>query len=315
MFQEANFAIFIIVLQLPSELTFEKNDDELTDSDSSSLAESTESDESDTDSRIASLDESDGSLDLDENENWYNEFLYNGSLQTTGNAVIDIVDLHVNNKNSKKNLDETLRCMHRMLPQPNNLPRSKYILMKKLDSLFPKDMEMHTKHRICENCCEYIGVWSETAKVVNCKNSQCNSTSLGGAFFEFNTEASLKIFFEQRNLGEIVSSFANSNAKVPAGYVNNFSLGSKFKFWKESVIKNDFDLCLLWNVDGTPTSKSSKGSVWMIQTQIANIPIEKRRGFQLVNGIYYSRRKKPCMKSFFRPFVETMTTLSKKGIE
>lgn len=173
---------------------------------------------------------------------------------------------------------------------------------------------MAEKYRFCEDCSEYVGKWSETVKVKNCPNSICNSTSLQGAFFEFNTPALIKDFFEQRNLRDLILEHKNLNASVPVGYVNDVCFGSKFKNWKKEVIKEDFDLCLISNIDGTPIAESSKSNIWLVQSQIANIPVNKRRGFQLVNGIYYSRCKKPSMKFFLRPFVETMKSLFTDGI-
>lgn len=82
--------------------------------------------------------------------------------------------------------------------------------------------------------------------------------------------------------------YKEKNLDQPKNYISDLCSGSKYKYWKQTVIKDDFDLCLLWNVDGTPLAKSSKSQVWLIQAQIANIPIEKRRGFQFVAGIFYS---------------------------
>lgn len=286
----------------------------LSDYDSSVPSEPDEFQESgDAISSEESFDERDD--DHDGSESWYDAPLYHGSNQTTGNAVLEVLDIYIKNKQSKKSLDETLKCFHKMLPQPNNLPRSKYLLLKKLQTLVPSNSCIAKKHRICEDCSEYLGLWSKTLKLTNCTNELCNSAYIQGAFFEFDIKLLIKNFCEHRNLGELLLAHKNYSNKVPEGFIHDICSASKYKFWKKEIIMNDFDLCLLWNLDGTPLSESSSSNVWLIQAHPVNIPVSKRRGFQFVCGIFYSRRKKPCMRSFFRPFVETMKVLGKEGIE
>lgn len=259
-----------------------------------------------------SLDERDYDLDEEKGDLWYEEPLYDGSALTVGDAVLNILEIYIKNKQSKQSLEDTLKMTHKLLPQPNNLPRSKYCLEKLLDKLLPQDIKFAKKHRICEDCSEYLGLWSET-KTKNCKNEKCNSSHINGAFFEFNITALLKNFFEQRDLKKLL--IEHKNNVSPENSVNDICSGPFFQEWRKNVLKNDHDVCLLWNTDGTPLKKSSNSNIWLIQAQIVNIPVEKRRGFQFVCGIYYSRCKKPSMKSFFRPFVDTMISLSTKGVE
>ncbi|OXU17086.1 hypothetical protein TSAR_007148, partial [Trichomalopsis sarcophagae] len=53
--------------------------------------------------------------------------------------------------------------------------------------------------------------------------------------------------------------------------------------------------------------------VWLEQVQILNIPPENRRDFQFVCGVYYSRRQKPCMTTFLKPFVDMTKDLFTNG--
>lgn len=81
------------------------------------------------------------------------------------------------------------------------------------------------------------------------------------------------------------------------------------------MIINDQDVCILWNFDATPTSKSSKVAVHLVQIQICNIPFKNRRNFQFAAGIYFGREKKPNTNSFSRPFVDELIKLYAAGIE
>lgn len=268
-----------------------------------------------TSSGSDSMNEEDNDLNPSDNDLWFSKILYDGSNQTTGDAICDILEIYIKNRQSKKSLDDILKCAYNMLPKPNYLPRSKFLLLLKLDKLLPVNTCMAKKHRICEGCSEYLGLWSETAKMVKCSNKKCNSTHIKGTFFELNIEALIKDFFENRGLEEMIVTHNEKIDSISEDFIGDSCLAPKFKFWKENVIKNVHDLCLLWNLDGTPLSKSSGSNVWLIQAHPMNIPVEKRRGFQFVCGLYYSRRKKPCMRSFFAPFVETMQRLSTEGIE
>ena len=83
--------------------------------------------------------------------------------------------------------------------------------------------------------------------------------------------------------------------------------GSLYKKLKVDTINNN--LCLLWNVDGLPISKSSNGQVWLVKVQIVNVHPKHRERFRYVTSIYYSTEHKPNMISFWRPFVETLKEL------
>ena len=71
---------------------------------------------------------------------------------------------------------------------------------------------------------------------------------------------------------------------------------------------------MLWNIDGTPLSGSSNSEIWLVQGQICNIPIQYRRNFQYVCGIYHSYEKHPNMTSFCKPFTDGLKDIYENGI-
>lgn len=86
-------------------------------------------------------------------------------------------------------------------------------------------------------------------------------------FIEFNIEELIKSHFECRYLKELLLKYKEKGNSMVDGRVGDFYSGVKFKYWKQHVIPNDFDLCLLMNIDGTPLAESSKSNVWLIQTK------------------------------------------------
>ena len=88
-----------------------------------------------------------------------------------------------------------------------------------------------------------------------------------------------------------------------------------YKKLEENGLLNEYDICILWNTDGLPTSNSSKGQMWLVQAQIINIPNGDRRSHQFISGIYHSNLKKPCMTSFLRPWARTLRSLYNDGFD
>ena len=96
-----------------------------------------------------------------------------------------------------------------ILPQPNSLPKTKYAFMKIINDIIPNSEEIITKHRICENCSEYISKWDK--KIVNCPI--CNSSNVNGIFVEYDPKFVLKNAFENRKLKKFMDIF-NKNYKI-----------------------------------------------------------------------------------------------------
>ena len=97
-------------------------------------------------------------------------------------------------------------------------------------------------------------------------------------------------------------------------YINDATCGTKYQEIKQ-VLTGRYDLCLLWNTNGAFVSKSSKGEIWPIQIQILNIPVQNRRNFHFLAGLYYSNDKKPNMNTFLKPFAVALKDLYNNGFD
>lgn len=278
--------------------------------ESSSSSDSEDSDENQSDYEDEMLVQNAGEGYIE--ELWYKELLYENSDTTVGEAVVDVLQIYIKNRTAKKTLDDILKTMQKHMPKPNKLPKSKYHLLKLLNTLFAETDKLVQKDRICQSCSYSLGEWSVTKKIMTCEN--CNSTEINDEFFQFDLRLMIKNLFEVRNLGNLLLAHKNDTI-LSNQYVSGITSGSQYSIFKNEVLKNDFDVCLLWNLDDTPLKKSSRSHICMIQSQICNIPLKNRRNFQFVSGIYYTRKKNPKMNSFFMSFVKSLQSLGTDGVE
>lgn len=202
--------------------------------------------------------------------------------------------------------------MHKHLPSPNKLPRSKYYLLKLLDKLFINGNQIFKRFRLCEDCLKLLGEWSPENGEIVCEN--CESRNTSSKIFHFDLGVLIKNLLQFRDLGDLLLTHKRQTILTDE-YVSSITSGSEYTFFQTEILKNDYDVCLLWNVDDTPLKKSSKSHVCMVQSQICNIPRKNRRNFQFVSGIYYSKKKNPKMNSFLLPFVNSLRSLGTNGIE
>lgn len=278
------------------------------ESDSSESASSGDSEGDET-----SESEDDVDQDFESMDRWYEEDLFENSDTTLGEAVLDVLEIFVQNKHTKKSLGHILKTWHKHLPKPNSLPASKYLLMKLLNKLLPSGEKMVEKYRICDNCSNLLGEWTSSKTEILC--DQCHSSETNGAFFEFDIRKLLKDLFEYRDLDDLLSLHKKESSAEENNYISDITSGSQYKIWEKVVINHEFDVCLLWNADATPLKASSNANAWLIQCQIVNIPVKNRRNFQFVAGIYYSKSEKPPMNSFFRPFVDSLISACAEGVQ
>ena len=232
---------------------------------------------------------------------------------TVGESIYEILHFYYCNATTKKALYDALSLTHFHLPKPNNLPKNRYFLLKLIDSLLPNDTDLISKHRLCEDCGDNLGKWNDKTTVVRCAN--CKSHHVKGNFVTYGLESSLKHALENRNLKELLKEFNSKNTYEQNNIVSHFNLGVKYQNLKKETINNDFDICLLWNTDGTPYSHSSKGQIWLVQALVLNIPPEYRKEFKFCCGIYYSTVKKPCLTSFLWPFAKYLKALNEKKLK
>ncbi|KAL7295964.1 hypothetical protein TKK_0003487 [Trichogramma kaykai] len=248
--------------------------------------------------------------DEDDDLSWIHQRMYPTGDLTVGEAIQEIMDFFIATSLTKIGLERLIQLLHVLLPQPNNLPKSQYRFLKLLYSLLPSDSDLIRKHQICEDCFYYLGCLSNQIPKKICE--QCKGKNTRSFFVEYNLKQVIKNAFETRNLKHFID--RQKENVCDDNYIQDFSSGSEYKKIQEKNLQ-PYDLTLLWNTDGAPVSKSSKGEIWPIQVQLLDVPPNNRRSFQFICGIYYSTDKKPNMNSFLKPFSIILNDLYENGVD
>lgn len=281
------------------ENSFLENDIE-TDSNHSTADQYSDSDSENSSRNISANTMNSNLVSAENSENmqlWRLPLYANADI-LVGNAVLEVLNIYIENKLTKKSLDSILEAIHTLLPKPNNLPKNKNQLFSLLKNVLPKNVTV--KHRICEDCSHYLGNWKSECNEF-CEN--CFSKNIAGSFYHFDLGLVLKNLFEFKNLADLLIAH-RANRCAAQNCICDITSGCVYREFEGKRIINDYDIFLLLNVDGTPLSNSSNSQIWLVQAQICNIPVQKRRNFQFVCGIFHSHAKKPSMISFMKPIVE-----------
>lgn len=175
----------------------------------------------------------------------------------------------------------------------------------------PDKAKVVKKHRICENCLFYLGLYDKKPTVSICENYQFEKVI--EIFMEYNLVSIVKDAFENRKLRKLITS--HNETKIEKGYITDITSGKCYLNLTRECNLTDLGVVLLWNTDGLPIANSSNGEVWLLQVQIINILPECRNNFQFVTGIHYRREKKPNMTSFLRPFVDSLIECYENGFQ
>lgn len=280
----------------------DNNDTDENDSDNDSVGESNVSDDS-----VCS--------ENDDNR-WVNNPIHRNSTVRGGDALYQILKIYVSNRLTKKTLDDLSGLLNLLLPEDHTLPKTKFKLLKTIDTILPPALsDFSTKHRICSECYNYLGKWSDSVNIEICP--RCKSKKLKSYFLEFSLETELRNAFEVRDLHILIDSFQNECAGRNPEKCYDLTSGSEYTRLKLSAIPGQYDLCMVWYTDGVQISKSGKSHIWPIYAQIVNVAPRFRKSFQFVCGIFYSNRcsKKPDMNSYLKPFASTLENLSTNGFE
>lgn len=89
----------------------------------------------------------------------------------------------------------------------------------------------------------------------------------------------------------------------------------EYRKFKNSLSENDSDsyVSLIFNSDGAPVFKSSNFAVWPIQLIVNEVPINVRNENPITVALWFGKTKPP-MEIFLQPFVDSINSLSEKGI-
>lgn len=129
------------------------------------------------------------------------QLLYDGTDMTVCHAVSSLMDLYVEQKLTKVTLERISNLLHRVLPTPNNMPKTLYQLFKFVEEKAFKPKVI--KHYYCKKCILY----NETCSILRICPS-CGSTEGTAAFYELDIIEQIKNLFEHRNLASKLQPFA-----------------------------------------------------------------------------------------------------------
>ena len=144
---------------------------------------------------------------------------------TLGELVNDLLKLFIENTLTKKTLSDVIKLFLKYLPSPNNMVKSKHILLKLLKTLFCSEAELVKKHRICNSCHHYVGLYSESSSKQKCQN--CSGLNLNGVFYEFNLRGLIKTSFENRKLKQLIDEH-KMNENINKSYVCDFTSADEY---------------------------------------------------------------------------------------
>lgn len=220
-------------------------------------------------------------------------------------GILQIMDLHVKNRQSKSGLDRSIKTICNLLPENHNLPTSSYEILKYIQSLAPPIPAV--AHFYCKRCLFYHG----PTIVGLCEI--CEVQTDFGQFFCFDIAALLKFFFENRNLGSIMDA-EQARTNVNPQVLKTLRDGIVYQDLNRN--RSQYDVNLIYNSDGVRIRKGGK-ELWLAMVTIVEVPIHLQKSFLTIIGVWYDERK-PNMMTFLKPFVETVETLdagNDSGIE
>ena len=198
--------------------------------------------------------------------------------------------------------------------QTNVLQESRYFLNK-----LYKISDYITYHVVCEKCNLYVGKCTQNNSTITCQKClskiDINARSSDNYFVTLNPSDDIRQLLEEND--EYYNNVVNRKNGTPRKkQISDITDGAKYIEFVEKLPEN-MKYCyatLIFNADGSPVFESSKYSVWLIQIQLNEIPINVRIKSPILCGLWFGKSK-PDMKIFLKPFVEEMNHLSDNGIE
>lgn len=190
---------------------------------------------------------------------------------------------------------------------PSMLPATKYLFQKAFTN---SENGISEIHHYCSNCFEYI----DNPGILHCGN--CSHS--------FNAEHNLKkgCFFLYMPLVEQlsdllsmsdVSKHLKGKKTRKDGSISDIMDGALYQqLLSEGKLDKD-TLSVIWNCDGVPVFRSSKYSIWPLQTQLIELPPKLRKRNIMTTALWFGPMK-PKMDTFLVPYIAECIKLAQDGI-
>ncbi|KAK3908854.1 Putative white-brown complex-like protein 30, partial [Frankliniella fusca] len=230
--------------------------------------------------------------------------LHSKSDKSVNESILDIMDLFLKNKLSKAALSRTLKVMISFLEEDHNLPTSTKKILDYIVSLAPP---VPAKvHYFCESCSFYHG------ETITGQCEICRIETKFQHFYIFDMATLIKFFFECRNLAAIIDTEVEKRKNSDPNVLKDVKDGSAYK--SINFNRGKYDITIILNSDGVRIRKGSKKELWLVMFTIAELPIHLQKSFLSVAGVWYNT-KKPDMRTFLKPFVQSMESLDHTGVK
>lgn len=184
--------------------------------------------------------------------------LYEGSTVSADAGLLKVLKLFVSQGWTKTSLDQNVRMIKDLLPQPNGMPANGKAALKRLEKLTSSYHD--TEFVYCEKCLELVDTVSD----------DCSHDEGHGKFYSFPIDEQIKHMFEQRQLASKIDSYRDHASKIP-NHICDIVHGSEYHRVK-SKLTGLYDLIVLWSSDGVAMSGSSNQEMWLILGTLCEVP-------------------------------------------
>lgn len=133
-------------------------------------------------------------------------------------AVLLVMDLFIDRKLTKKTLASFLNVLIKLMPRPNNMPKSQYLLFKYLEALAPPLINC-VEHFYC-NGCLFPKVEPDKECTV-CKSKDFKK------FYELPIGDEIRYLFEKRNLADVLDQRVSGN--IEENSISDVCDGTEYK--------------------------------------------------------------------------------------
>lgn len=224
------------------------------------------------------------------------EKLYAGCEYTTDEAILHLMNLYLSRKFDKKSLSSTLALLHELLPRPNNLPKTEYLLIQYLESL--SALPQSIAHYYCSACLYYLGVNEADLK---CKvwpppdpGAANDNTPSPKKNFELPISDHICNLFQNHGLADVLD---ENNPEYAQNCISDVCHGTVYIRVK---VAGRYNLTLMLYTDGVQLAESSNASLWPLMFVILEVPPRLRFKYLVVSGVWFDTQK-PVMNTFLKP--------------
>ncbi|KAJ8677840.1 hypothetical protein QAD02_013627 [Eretmocerus hayati] len=204
--------------------------------------------------------------------------------------------------------------MHNSYFRNKVLPDSVYYMNK----LFTSDTDKEY-HAVCPTCKTYAGQFFQGQRTIRCDVCEVDIKITDPSFTNFfvtnDIESELKAAVEQ-NIDHYLSEMNKPEKRTVGDVIKDITDGQRYVDFVNSLppeTRKAF-LTAIFNTDGAPTHESSKGSVWLIQIVLNEMPYTYRASSPIVCAAWFGREK-PDMDIFLATYVNHMNKLSTQGFK